>query len=60
MILTFEINGVCRKLVRNQIVGSMACISHLKFSAAHKFLLKFVYKKSVGDYVTKLEAQNRR
>jgi hypothetical protein len=35
---------------------SMACISHLSFSAAQKFLLQFVYKKSVEDYVTKLGA----
>ena len=38
----------------------MACISHLKFSTEQKFLYKFVYKKSVGDFVTKLEAQDSR
>ncbi len=30
--------------VRNQMVASMACISHLSFSAALKFLFKYVYK----------------
>jgi hypothetical protein len=41
------------------MVASMACKSHLSFSAAQKFLFKYVYKTSVGDYVTTLEAYNR-
>ncbi len=42
------------------MVTSMAwaCKSHLSFSAEQKFLFKYVYEMSVGDYVTKLEASN--
>ncbi len=34
-------------LVRNRMVASMACKSHLSFRAAQKFLFKYVYKTSV-------------
>ncbi len=42
-------------VVRNRIVVSMACISHLSFSAEQKFLFKYVYKKSLEDCVTRIE-----
>ncbi len=40
------------------MVASMACKSHLSLSTAQKILFKYVYKTSVRDYVTTLEAQN--
>ncbi len=52
------LSKIAGNLLGNRMVTSMACKSHLSFRAAQKFLFKYIYKMSVGDYVTKLEASN--